>query len=319
VSHIDRPHADERVLPRLWCDARELAASQENVISLGQLKDCGVSKAMVGRAVRTGRLQMSGGEIYCMGAVPPSSRGRCWAALLRGGEESALSHRTAAVLWALIRDHGPVIHVTNRTHRRQRPGTAVHQASLDPQDVTRRDGLRVTSLARTLLDLAATEIEAILLVAVRQALTLHKRRKRSIFAILERAGGHPGRGPLRRALGLLAADPGSGDSRGSLEDAFWLALLPFAHLIPPYQRNRQIRGPGDEVYLGDIVFAKQRVVVELDARDHHDNDPAFDSDRRRDLRLIASGWIVIRITPRHLRDDAATVVADLLATLAART
>ncbi|MCW3014348.1 MAG: hypothetical protein JWO02_1440 [Solirubrobacterales bacterium] len=299
-------------------DAREQAARQDNVISLGQLLDCGLSKDVVSHAVRMGRLQLEGGGIYCMGAVPPSPRGRCWAALLGGGKECALSHRTAAVLWALVKDYGAFIHVTSRTHRRHRRGIVLHQASLDPRDITRRNGLRVTSLARTLLDLAATEIEGVLLVAVRQALTLHKGRKRSLFAILDRAGGHPGRGPLRRALEALAVDPASGDSRGPLEDAFWLALVPYMHLVPSYQRNLQIRGPGDEVHLGDIVFAKQRVVVELDARDHHDNDPAFDSDRRRDQRLIASGWIVIRITPRHLKDDAASVISDLLATLAAR-
>ncbi|MCW3038501.1 MAG: hypothetical protein JWM31_406, partial [Solirubrobacterales bacterium] len=264
--------------------------------------------------------QALGAGVYAMTPAPPSARGRCWAALLHGDPDSALSHRTAAVIWQLIKDpaFGRVVHVTSRRHRRSRRGVVAHQARLPPSDLTRRDGLRVTSLARTLLDLAATESEGLLLVAVRQALTLHGGRKRSLFAILDRAGGHRGRGPLRRALRRLAADPGRGPSRGTLEDRFWLALVPRMGELPPYQRNLEIRLPSGEVYLGDIVFPDQRTVVELDFRGHHDNDPSFDADRLRDRRLAAVGWLVVRITGRHLDEDAPGAVDDLLSTLAHR-
>lgn len=288
------------------------------MISLGQLQACSLSKDRIGRATAAGHLHALGGGVYCLAAAPPTPRGRCWAALLRGRPESAISHRTAAVLWALLKDWGALVHLTARSHRRHRAGLAMHQAALAPQDVVQRHGLRVTSLARTLLDLAATESHAVLLVAVRQALTLHRTRKRSIFAILERAGGHRGRGPLRRALAAIATDPGAGDTRGALEDAFWLALVPHVDRLPPYERNVQIRLPSGEVYLADIVFPGPRVVLELDARDHHDNDPSFDSDRRRDQRLAATGRIVMRITPRHLKDEVEAVIDDLLTTLEAR-
>jgi very-short-patch-repair endonuclease len=312
------PDAPPSRHPGSWPAARATAALQENVISLGQLNACGLTKHTVGRAVRAGHLAMEGGGVYRMSAAPPSPRGLCWAALLRAGPDAVLSHRTAAVLWALVQDWGPRLHVTSRRHRRHGHATVLHQATLTAHDTTRRNGLRVTSLARTLLDLAATEPEAVLLVAVRQALTLHGTRKRSVFAGLDRAGGHPGRGPLKRALDALAADPGRGEGRGPLEDAFWLTVLPYRDRLPAYERNVSIRLGTDDVYTGDIVFAGPRVVVELDSREFHDNDSSFDSDRRRDRRLAANGWLVIRITHRHLRDDAAGVIEDLLAVLAAR-
>ncbi len=289
------------------------------MISLAQLKASGVTKHSVGRAVRAGHLVAEGGGVYRMSAVPPSPRGRCWAALLRAGPADVLSHRTAAVLWALVKDWGRLVHVTSRRHRRHGRGTRLHRAALTSADVCRRSGLRVTSLGRTLLDLAATEPEAVLLVAVRQALTLHGTRTRSIFATLARAGGHPGRGRLARALDVLAADPGGGEGRGPLEDAFWLAVQPYRDRLPTYERNMPIRLGEEEVYTGDIVFGGPRVVVELDSREFHDNDPSFDSDRARDRRLAAAGWIVIRITFRQLRGDPAAVIEDLLAILVART
>ncbi len=319
MTSVPEPHVvPPKRHPGSWHAAREVAGTQESVISLHQLNACGLTKHAVGRAVRAGHLLADGGGVYCMSAAPPTPRGRCWAAVLRAGSGAALSHRTAAVLWALMKDWGARVHVTTRRHRRHGYGTVVHQSALRAADVTRRGGLPVTSLGRTLLDLAATESEAVLLVAVRQALTLHGSLKRSIFATLRTAGGHPGRGPLRRALAELATDPGSGEARSPLEDAFWLALLPVREQLPAYRRNVTIRLGADDIYTGDVVFPGPRVVVELDSRAFHDNDPSFDSDRRRDRRLAAAGWVVIRITHRQLRDDAAGVIADLLALLAAR-
>lgn len=287
-------------------------------MSLHQLTTGGLSPDEVRHAVSVGHLQRVGRGVYAWGARPPLPRTRCWSALLAYGPGSALSHRTAAVLWSLVKHLGSVLHVTSPTRRRDRHGIRAHEAPLRDEDVvTREDGLRVTTLPRTLLDLAATEHEAVLLVAVRQALTLHRTLTASIFALLADAGGHRGRGPLRRALSAVARDPGSGESRGSFEDAFWLALLPHADRLPEYTRNQLIRN-GDEAYQGDLVFPGPRVVIELDVRDHHDNDPSFDADRRRDRRLAAWGWVVIRITPRHLREDPDAVIEDLLAALGAR-
>jgi hypothetical protein len=97
------------------------------MISLTQLKASGVTKHSVGRAVRVGHLVAEGGGVCRMGAAPPSPRGRCWAALLRAGATDVLSHRTAAVLWALIRDWGPQLHLTSRRHRRDGHGTRLHR------------------------------------------------------------------------------------------------------------------------------------------------------------------------------------------------
>jgi very-short-patch-repair endonuclease len=76
--------------------------------------------------------------------------------------------------------------------------------------------------------------------------------------------------------------------------------------LPLPMTNRQIEG--DEV---DCVWAKERLIVELDGRATHDTSHAFERDRERDRALAAAGWRVIRITWRQLHEEPHLVEADL--------
>lgn len=295
-----------------------MAGRQADAVARAQLIAAGLTSNQIAHAVATGRLHAERRGVYRMSATPLSYRGRQHAALLIAGEDGDLSHRAAAVVWGLLSDTGGPLHLTTPTQRRDRPGLRFHTATLDPRDRARRDGLRVTGLARTLLDTAASEPPDTRELIVQQACIVHKRLIRHAWEILERSPGHPGRGTLRAALARTTQDPGEGAFRSALEQRFWAELAPYRDRLPSYTRNQEVR-VGTDVYLGDVVFASQRVIVELDSRAWHDNDPRFDSDRRRDQRLAAQGWIVVRITARHLRDEPEQVVADLLALLTART
>ena len=77
------------------------------------------------------------------------------AAVLAGGRGSALSHQAAGWLWR-IRTSGPSwIDVTVTSQRRPRPGLRFHRSALPPDEVTVRNGIPVTTVPRTLLDLAS--------------------------------------------------------------------------------------------------------------------------------------------------------------------
>ena len=68
----------------------------------------------------------------------------------------------------------------------------------------------------------------------------------------------------------------------------------------------------------DVLFPRERVIVELDGRRFHDTDQRFEADRARDARLVAAGYVVLRFTYRRLREEPLAVIAELAAALSRR-
>lgn len=97
-------------------------------------------------------------------------------------------------------------------------------------------------------------------------------------------------------------------TRSELEDRFREFLLD--HELPLPETNALV-GP----YEVDCLWRAERVVIELDGRDVHDTQHAFEADRARDRVLQAAGHRVVRIAWRQLRDEPAAVAADLRALL----
>jgi hypothetical protein len=114
--------------------------------------------------------------VYAVGHPRLAREGRLWAALLAAGPGAALSHRTAAALWDLRATTRSRIEVTvERTGRRGDRGLQIHRVrSLIAEDVTEHTGLRVTTVARTLLDLADVVDDAALVQAFERALILRR-------------------------------------------------------------------------------------------------------------------------------------------------
>lgn len=189
----------------------------------------------------------------------------------------------------------------------------MHTAQLDPRDVTTGRGLRLTSVSRTLLDLAATLPEPQLQAAVDEARVKRRLRRPAIEATIARAPGHHGIGALRRAV--ARHDRGRGNPVGDFERRAIGFLR--EHDFPPYERNYAIRVDGEPFTL-DVVWFAQRVAIEFDSRTFHDNDPDFATDRRRSRCLAAIGWQVVRATWVDLDDRPAELAADVWALLRAR-
>ena len=105
-----------------------------------------------------------------------------------------------------------------------------------------------------------------------------------------------------------------GITRNDFEERF-VAFLD-ANGLPRAAMNAALalRGRFFEI---DALWRPQRLAAELDGRETHDTDDAFESDRERDRILLAEGWRTTRITWRHLRDQPAEVAADLRLLLAA--
>jgi very-short-patch-repair endonuclease len=224
------------------------------------------------------------------------------AAVLACGEGAVLSHADAATLHNLRQVGSGAIDVT-ATSRRTAAGIRCHRVrALDPHDVTIIDGIPVTTLERTLVDLAETmhpQRFADLLERAQQERTFDLLR---IEALIARSPGRRGIKPLRTALAALTDEPAWTQS--------WLERrlreLTRAHDLPMPRTNQYVCGE-----LVDAVWPDQRLVVEVDGWKFHKTRRAFENDRRRDTKLVAAGWRVLRITARRLRDAPLEVAAEL--------
>jgi len=141
------------------CDAAiaGVAAAQHGVVSVQQLYVAGLSSSAIGDRVAAGRLHRVHRGVYAVGHARLSDEGRWMAAVLACGYRTLLSHRSAAELWGMLRrsrQRDRTIDVTVPGEGRNRRGIRVHRSTaLSPADSTRRDGIPVTSPARTLADL----------------------------------------------------------------------------------------------------------------------------------------------------------------------
>jgi hypothetical protein len=186
--------------PPPWRAVAELAARQRGVVSLEQLRACGVGRGAVEKAVRAGRLHRLYRGVYAVGHAHLGREGRRLAAVLACGEGAVLSHRTGAAHWGLLETNQARVDVTARRGRREVAGIRLHWSrSLTPRDTTTHDGIPITSIARTLLDLAATTRPDRLERALAQAERLRLYDHAAIADVLSRSNGHRGKQDLTRA------------------------------------------------------------------------------------------------------------------------
>jgi Protein of unknown function (DUF559) len=195
----------------------------------------------------------------------------------------------------------PQPHVTAPASKAGVPGIRLHRSrSLDARDTTAHRGIPITTLARTLLDLAATAPRSHLEHALGQALRNELYDQRAVRDVLERHRGRRGAKALR-----TATDDDPDFTRSELERRF-RALCRRAGLPRPLV-NHTLTGLDHEPYEVDFYFPASRLVVETDGWDTHRTRVAFERDRAKDAALVAAGYIVLRFTKRQIAEDPATV------------
>lgn len=301
-------HAQLDQAPREAVIARH-AARQYGVVTHRQLVEAGLGRGAIEHRVRTGWLYRMYRGVFAVGHPPLMREARWLGAVLAHGEGAALSHSCGSALWEIRPYNGVWIDVTvsSRGGRSQRERIRLHRSStLGAADVTTHRGIPVTTVARTLLDVAAT------LTGPSLARTVEQSEIRRLFDLaavedtIARNRNHPGVDPLRRALALPRDDE---FSRSELENGF-LALCD-AHGIPRPLVNHMVEGK--EV---DFFWPDQRLIVETDGCETHFTLAAYEGDRARDAYLLALGYRVLRFTELQLRLDGATVAERLAAALA---
>jgi hypothetical protein len=229
------------------------------------------------------------------------------AAVLALGPGAVLSHRPAGAHWELVRTSGVCEVTVPRTGLRSRPGVRVHEAHLPPDEVTTHHGIPVTTVPRTLFDLAAVLPERQLERALNEAEVLRRWDELSLDRLLRRYPRRRGSRAIRAVLHKRGM--GATVTRSELEEQF-LALIDGAGLPRP-EINVPVEG-----FEVDAVWRDARVVVELDGRSTHGTVEAFERDRERDRLLQTAGWRPVRITARQMATGTLTLVADLRRLLA---
>jgi very-short-patch-repair endonuclease len=231
------------------------------------------------------------------------------AAILACGPGAVLSHRCAAALWGILERWPTTVDVSVPRRLLSREGIRVRQASIAADEQTTEAGIPVTTVARTLLDLAAVPDLHQLNRALERAEALRLADATALVALVGRHHGRRGTANLRAAMreGLRP-----GVTKSELERRF-LTFLEKAGLTLP-RTNVWLQLGGDWIEV-DCVWDEQRVIAELDSRAYHQTTAAFERDRRRDRRLQAAGWRPIRITDRALRTERVALIADVEALL----
>ncbi|HEX6602813.1 MAG TPA: DUF559 domain-containing protein [Solirubrobacterales bacterium] len=212
-----------------------------------------------------------------------------------------------------------MIRPTSRTRidvtvpHRSRSSELIHRRiSIVPADErTVEEGIPVTTVPRTIFDLAAIESEDVIENLLREAEHLRLWDQLSLPHLLERYPGKRGSRKVRAALERLEEEP-AGRKRSKLEERF----APFLrlHRLPLPRFNDWI-SVGAHRYCVDCHWPDLRQIVELDGWAGHSTRTAFREDRARDRRLRVAGYTVTRLTWNQLDDEPEAVAADLRALL----
>jgi len=287
---IRRPQADESS-PRPDVRVAALAAEQWGVLSLTDLRACGLSADAITTRVTNGRLHRLHCGVYAVGHANPPVEGRMLGAVKACGPEAFLSHFAAAsIVWKFLAsdDRFPEVTICGRS-RHFHPGIRVHRSTqLGPEDVTRHRGIPVTTPARTLLDLASVAGPRALRRAVRRAQALHAVNIRQLSEIVTRS---PGRRGVARLAQVVASGPAL--TRSELEDIVF-DLFARGGLAPPEVNTPLVLG-GRRV-IPDFRWPAQRLVIEADGARWHAGSLAREDDAERQAILEAHGERVLRVT-----------------------
>lgn len=291
------------------------ACRQDGVVERRQAVSAGLSAWRVAARTRTGEWERLAPRVYRVAGAPRTWEQRLRALALWAGNGSVFSHTTAAALWGFTRFRARhELHLTLR-HSGRSPDDDVrlHEAALDARDVTSLRGFRVTSVSRTLLDLAATRS-----IDRRDVRSAADEALANQWTTAERidtfAARHVGRRGVRLIRSLVTAYlGGQGPCESELESRV-LELLEDRG-FPQATRQRSIV-IGGRLRRLDFCFPGTKVVIEADGYAHHSSPAAFEKDRARLSQLTARGFRVLQWTWKALHQRPDQLAAELRQALA---
>jgi len=286
-----------------------VAAAQRGCVSREQLLAAGVGRGAISHRLERRLLHRFHPGVYLVGHTVLAPLAAEMAALLYDRGHAVLSHPSAASIWGFAEPVTDAITLTIvGKDVRSRPGLRLFRVPrLDRRDLRIREGLPVTSPARTLLDFAGAATFSALEQGVAEARVRRLATDAELRAAIDRAPGRTGGASLKR---LLDRESAPGLTRSEAERK--LRRLLVAAELPLPQLNARVCG-----YEVDFLWPLEKLVVEVDGHGFHGHRAAFERDRRRDQRLVAAGYRVIRVTWRQLVGEPLALIARIAQALMA--
>src|SRR5437588_3145411 len=264
-----------------------LAKRQRGYVKRGQLLAMGLGAEAIRYRIKISRLIPVYAGAYAVGHRPTLPPDRAYGALLACGPGAVLSHGTAAAAWGIFKRWEVPFDVTAPyVHRRR--GIRVHRASLERRDITVQLGLRVTSAARTMLDIAPRLSDKALVRGVDDLRRPGRLHLADLADVLVRFARSPG---AKRLLPFIERP--TGPTRSEFERAFIAFCERFG--LPWPLVNARVNGV--EV---DAFFPEHGLIVELDGWDFHSSRESFVGNRDRDTEMLVHGLETVRITSERL-------------------
>jgi hypothetical protein len=231
--------------------------------------------------------------VHSVGGPPRTGLEHAAAALLAGGAGAGLCHDSAMCLHRMWTRWELPIHVAVPGDRR-RNGIKIHRLhNLTEPDLVKRHGLKVTSPARTLLDMATRMTEKALARRVNEARRAGIVTLEDIADVVNRCPYHPG---AKRLTPLLQLE--GGPTRSEWEDAFPAFCSKYGLPVPVM--STRVAG-----YEADALWPQQRIVIELDSWEFHKDREQFESDRDRDVDRLVAGHVTVRVTWERIEHRSA--------------
>ena len=270
------------------------------MITLAQLRRAGVGEGAVKARVKAGTLIRLHRGVYAVGHAQLLPAGRRLAAVAACGPGAALSYAEASAHLELRSSAARIIDVSVPGNRRGHRGIRVHRTTFLPGDVIVHEGIATTSPTRTVIDmsrrLAMGPLESLVANAELRGLLDHARlaecRSRKLATILGRGTQGTRSRHERRLLDAVRAAG-----------------------LPAPEMNVWMTHGGGEEWQADMLFRRQRVIVEVDD-DTHRTRKAFELDRHKDAVRQAAGYRTLRVTKRQLAENLPAFVALLSRTVA---
>jgi hypothetical protein len=274
-----------------------LAVRQHGLFTLDDALKTGLTRRQVGYGVESNRYVRVGPRLYRIVGVPSSWEQQLLAAVLTCETGTLASHRSAACLWGLDGSRPGAVEISvPRNHRpRYRENGRVHESTdLELAEPTVIKGIPVTGLVRTLIDLAAVVSRRRLTQAVDDAIRRRKTTWEQLAAVRARHSrrGRDGVGKMRE---LLEERYGT-----TIPDSYFgrlvADLLVDAGLPQPEIEHNVYSETGEWLARVDVAYPRWKIAIELDSKQHHLHEEAFEADRPRQNRLEIEGWLVLRYT-----------------------
>lgn len=274
------------------------ASRAHGVVTRRELLDAGISPKRIKRRVKGGALILIHRGVYRVGHQAPSREAHYMAAVKACGNRAVLCGGAAAHLWRLIRGSPPQPEVIAPAKRLVR-GVVTHRATTSSTDAANWGGIPLTSVPRTLVDLASSLPEPALARACHEAGVLHRTTPKEVRAVLGRMQNAPGRATLERVLqGEVPV------TLSRLESRF-LKLLRDSRL--PFPVTNRVAG----AHRVDCRWPEHRLTVELDSYRFHNSRYSWDQDRLRERAARSRGDEFRRYAPRDVFESPRYMLTEL--------